>query len=121
MTAAGPKGMAWSCAREEAAGGQGQVIHQRAVGVEQAVQGSGHSPKLPEFEEHLDSTLRHWVRTLGGPEWSQELQSGILVGPLQFGIFQEMHFCKYMNIKAKGKISNPVCSLVRFLTMVVCA
>ena len=89
MTAAGPKGMAWSCAREEAAGGQGQVIHQRAVGVEQAVQGGGHSPKLPEFEEHLDSTLRHWVRTLGGPEWSQELESGILVGPLQFGVCRD--------------------------------
>ena len=53
--------------------------------------------------------------------WFLELDSMILAGPFQLRIFQEMHFCKYMNIKAKGKISNPVCSLVRFLTMVVCA
>ena len=29
--------------------------------LEQAAQGSGHSPKLWEFEEHLDIALRHRV------------------------------------------------------------
>lgn len=28
---------------------------------EQASQGSGHSPKLLEFQEHLDTALRHRV------------------------------------------------------------
>jgi len=29
--------------------------------MEQAAQGSGHGPKLPEFKEHLDTALRHKV------------------------------------------------------------
>ena len=42
MTAAGPEGMAWSCARGGAAGGEGEGLHQREVGMERAVQGGGH-------------------------------------------------------------------------------
>ena len=45
MTATGPEGTAWSCVRGGAAGGQGVVLHQRAVGTEQPAQGSGHSPE----------------------------------------------------------------------------
>ena len=28
-------------------GGEGKVLHQRAVGMERAAQGSGHGPELP--------------------------------------------------------------------------
>jgi len=42
-------------------GYQEKVLHQRAVGMEQAPQGSGHGPKLLESKEHLDRALRHMV------------------------------------------------------------
>jgi len=68
--------------------------HSKAVAVrasfqslEQCPQGSGHGPELPEFKKHLDSALRHRVCILGGPLWSQELDSTFLVGPFQLGIF----------------------------------
>lgn len=48
---------------------------------------SGHNLKLLEFKEHLDNALKHkdcfWVC----PVWSWELDSIILVGPFQLGIF----------------------------------
>ena len=43
------------------AGCSEEVLHQRAVCIEQAPQSNVHSPKLPEFKEHLDSALRHGV------------------------------------------------------------
>ena len=55
--------------------------------MEQAVEGRGHSPELTEFRESLDTALRHRVWILGGLEWSQELDSVILVGPFQLGVF----------------------------------
>ena len=61
MTATGPEGTAWSCVRGGAAGGEGQVLHQRAVGMERAAQGSGCSTELLEFEKHLNNSLRHRV------------------------------------------------------------
>ena len=42
MTVAGPKGTAWSCVRGGTAGGEGQGLHQRAVGMERAAQGNRH-------------------------------------------------------------------------------
>jgi len=39
--------MAWSCVKGGTAGGQGKGLHQRAVGMERAAQGSGHGPELP--------------------------------------------------------------------------
>jgi len=57
------------------------------VGIAQAAQGSGHSPKLQEFKEHLDNSLRYHVWILCGPVWSQELNSMILVGTFQLGLF----------------------------------
>ena len=45
MTATGPEGTAWSCARGGAAGGEGQGLHQRAVAMERAAQGCGHGPE----------------------------------------------------------------------------
>lgn len=41
--------------------------------LEQAPQGSGHSPKLPEFQQHLDNALRPRVWILCGCVWGQEL------------------------------------------------
>jgi len=61
VTATGPGGTAWSCGRGGAAGGQGQVLHHRTVGMEQGAQGSGHGPELPEFEEWLCPAFRHRV------------------------------------------------------------
>ena len=46
VTATGPEGTAWNCVRGGAAGGQRKGLHQRAVGMEQPAQGSGHGPKL---------------------------------------------------------------------------
>jgi len=37
--------------------------------------GSGHSPELLEFKEHLDSALKHRILVLGSPVWSQELRT----------------------------------------------
>ena len=45
------------------------------------------TPSLTEFKKHLDNALRHRVWFLGGPVWSQELDSMILVGPFQLRIF----------------------------------
>ena len=42
MTATGPEGTAWSSVRGGAAGGEGKGLRQRAVGMEQPAQGSGH-------------------------------------------------------------------------------
>ena len=65
MTATGPEGMAWSCVGEGQLGVRERP--QRAVGMEQAAQGSGHSPELPEFRKCSDTALRHRVWVLGGP------------------------------------------------------
>lgn len=87
MAATGPEGTAWSCVRGGAAGGEGKGLHQRAVGMEQPAQGSGHGPKLPELRERLDTALRHWVWILGGPVWRRELGLMIRVGPSHLGMF----------------------------------
>ena len=76
VTATGPEGTARSCVSGQAAGGEGKGLHQRAVGMEQLPRAVGR-PGVPELREHLDSALRHWVWTLGGPAWSQQMDSGI--------------------------------------------
>jgi len=53
------EGMAWSCVREWAGGGQEKGLHQGVMGREQAAQGSGHGPDLPELRKHLNSALRY--------------------------------------------------------------
>ena len=73
MTATGPEGTAWSRVRGGAAGGEGQGLHQRAVGMEQ---GCG----------HWDTTLRQTVWILGGAAWNQELDLMTLLGPFQLGV-----------------------------------
>ena len=85
MTVTGPEGTAWSCVRGGAAGGQGKGT----VGMERAAEGSGHGPEIREFKERLDTTLRHRVWILGGPVWSQELDSMTLTGPFQLEIFSD--------------------------------
>ena len=51
--------------------------------MEQPAQGSGHSPELPEFKEHLGNTQR---KNFG---WSQELDSTIFWDPFQYGVFYD--------------------------------
>jgi len=52
---------------------QGKALPHRAEGMEQPAQGSGHSPALSEFKEHLDGTLRPrvwiWVVLCGDMSW----------------------------------------------------
>lgn len=40
-----------------------------------------------QFKERLENALKHRVSLLGGPVWSQELNSTFLVGPFQPQIF----------------------------------
>ena len=61
--------------------------------LEQAPQGSGHGPKLLEFKKRLDNALSHTVWFLGGPVWSQELDSMILMGSFQLGLFSDSMVC----------------------------
>ena len=101
VTATGPEGTAWSCVRGGAAGRQETVLPQRAVGMEQAARGSGHSSKLLEYKKHLVSTLRRRVRFWGGAVWNQELNSAILVGPFQLGIFSDSNIKQRYSQKKK--------------------
>ena len=60
MAATGPKGMAWSFVKGGSAAGQGKVLQQKEVGMEQAAQGSRHSPRLAIVQGafvHLSQTL----------------------------------------------------------------
>ena len=86
MTVTESEGTAWSCARGGAAGGQGQGLQQRVVCMERAAQSSRHGPKQLEFKEHFNNALRQRVRILGGPLWSQELDSVNLVGRFRLRI-----------------------------------
>ena len=74
VTEPGPEGTAWSCVRGGAAGGQGRVLHQRAVGMEQAAQSSGHGTELLEFKK-IWTTLSEvrfdfWVVLCGAKSWN---------------------------------------------------
>ena len=42
-----------------------------------------------EFQERLDTALRHRVWILGGAVWSQELDSVILTSPFQLWMFYD--------------------------------
>ena len=61
--------------------------------MEQAPQESGHSPELLEIKECLDSALSHRVWILVGSVWSQELDSMILMGSFQLGLFSDSMVC----------------------------
>lgn len=57
-----PKGTQNEAASEEGqAERQKKVLYQRLVGMEHTAQGNGHGPKLTEFKERWDTTLRHSV------------------------------------------------------------
>ena len=72
--------------------------------MEQAAQGSGHSPELSEFYECLDSALRHRVWILGGAAYSQELDSVILMGTLH--LRDILWFCFYTENHEKKSQKN---------------
>lgn len=59
----------------------------KGLALEQAPQGSGLSPSLPELKKHLDSALRNVALILGGLVQSQELNSRIAVDLFQLRIF----------------------------------
>lgn len=44
---------------------------------------------LPELRKCLHNALRHRICILAGPVWSQEVDSVILMGLLQLGIFHD--------------------------------
>ena len=47
---------------------QKKVLHQGVEDMEQAHQGSGDGPQLPEFKKHLD---KFWVVLCGARDWTQ--------------------------------------------------
>lgn len=55
--------------------------------MEQLSRAAGTVPGLPELRKHLDITLRRGVWVLGGPVWSQGLDSMTLVCPFQLRTF----------------------------------
>ena len=55
--------------------------------MEQALQGSGHIPKLLEIKKHLFNALRQRVWTLGGSVGRQELSLVILKHSFQARTF----------------------------------
>jgi len=57
----GSEVIAWRCLRGGSDGYEEKVLHQRVLGMEQDPQGSGHSPKLPEFRVLLDNAVRYRV------------------------------------------------------------
>lgn len=63
-----------------------KALQQRAVGMKQAAQGNDDDYKLLEFRKHLDNAHGYRVCILGGPVWSQELDSMILMGSFQLTI-----------------------------------
>lgn len=74
--------------------GQVQVVYQEKVlygeggqALEQALQGSGHIPKLLEIKKHLFNALRQRVWTLGGSVGRQELSLVILKHSFQARTF----------------------------------
>ena len=77
MAATGPEGTAWSCVRGGAAGGEGKGLHQRAMGMDQPAQGSGHSPSPAEVQGvfgqhfHSDMGFGFWVVLHGARSWTQ--------------------------------------------------
>lgn len=57
--------------------------------MERAAPGSSHSPKKLEFKKYLHNALRHRVRFLDGPVWSQELYVMTVVCPFQLRRFYD--------------------------------
>ena len=76
--------------------------------LEQAPQGSGHGPKLLEFKKRLDNALSHTVWFLGGPVWSQELDSMILMGLFQLRISYDSinTLLRWMQRRFRGTINS---------------
>ena len=75
--------------------------------LEQALQGSGHSPKLPELKKHLDKALCHMVCLLSGPTQTQELDSMILTDPIQLRLFRDS-MIQFLAIFQSGKTHSEV-------------
>jgi len=81
--------------------GQGKILHQSVVGMEQAAQGSGHSPELLELQEYLYRALRHRVWVLG---WCC-MEPGVgLNDPCAF--FQLRIFCNSMTTTVSSGLGS---------------
>ena len=66
--------------------------------MEQAAQGSGDGTKLPQFKECSESTLIDKAWILGGPVWSQEFNSTILMGCFHLRIlFYDLKSCSSLH------------------------
>lgn len=69
------------------------------------MQGSGHSAELPEFKEHW-TLLSDIVWILGGPLWSQELDSMILMGHFQLGMLYDSNLMTEVWVKGSKQTQN---------------
>ena len=78
--------------------------------LEQASQLNGHNHKLPEFKKHLGNALRRWGWILGGPTWSQELNSMILMRPFKLGTISDkpevLHSLSLQHLKSRSHIRS---------------
>ena len=72
-------------------GYQGKVLHRFFTGqsLQRALQGRDHSPRVLEFKMWIETALSYMAWFLGGPVWSQVLNSMIIIGPFQLGIFHD--------------------------------
>lgn len=82
-TVTGPEGST-CCISGGLGGSQEKMLHQRVVDIDQAAQGSGHSPVLSELRKHSALSCSVWI--LDGPGWSQELHTTILVGSFKLRV-----------------------------------
>lgn len=66
------EGTAWSCAEEGQSGCEESILPHRAMSMEQAAQGDGHSTDLAGLKKCLDNGFTYKVWILGRPLWRQE-------------------------------------------------
>lgn len=81
----GFEGKAGAVSREVQVGITKRFSPRSCWGTDQAPQGTGTAPKLPELQEHLDTTSRDRVGLLGCPEQGWELDSVIVGVPCKSG------------------------------------
>lgn len=70
--------------------GDGQAgCKEKVVGMGQASQDSGHGSQLLQLRKRLDNVFSHMVWFLGGPVWSRELDSLILMDSFSLAVFYD--------------------------------
>ena len=79
---------------------------------------SGHSPKLPEFKQHLDNALRHRVLILSDSTWSHIWTQWFLLGSFQPGIFSDSMILSDKELCCTARHHRHCQTLLHFYTTV---